>query len=201
MRDLFVDVGGPAPEMLQGADVVTEGDARSWACFSMDHTFRYLFGRQWDACAPWFVCGMKNPSIAGGQEDDPTVRRVLGFARREHCGGILVWNAGARVATDPAEWLKSDDPVGPRNHEAIRAAVKRPLLAVCVLAWGKPANKREAKILTSAKLTAVTFRRHRQIGAATKDGWPRHPLYLRADAPLVPLGDSCEHLTRNTEDR
>jgi len=110
----------------------------------------------------------------------------MGFAKREGCGGVIMWNAAALISTDPRGLLRDPDPVGDHNDLAIRAAVGRPK-AVCIAAWGKPVNKRIAALVTRAQLLACALQTHHRIGPPTKDGWPRHPLYLRADTPLEEL--------------
>lgn len=173
------------PELLTGPDVVTEGTRGSWATFSVNRCYRYLLARVWDDHTPMLVVGMLNPSKAGAYDDDPTIRRVLGFARRDQYGGVLVWNACALIATDPRELVRGDDPVGPRNYEAIRAALGASILARSVLAWGRPPNKRIRRLLERAWIEAAWRCPSWSFGEPTKQGYPRHPLYLRADTPIV----------------
>lgn len=68
-------------------------------------TYRYTLTRQFRPNAPApMVFVMLNPSTADASQDDPTIRRCLGFADREGYGAILVvnlyalraWGAGAR---------------------------------------------------------------------------------------------------------
>lgn len=44
-----------------------------------------------------------NPSKAGAEEDDPTIRKEIGFARRWGFGRLVAGNLIATVSTDP--WL------------------------------------------------------------------------------------------------
>lgn len=181
---LFPELRGPAKVLLDGDDVVTEGNVDSWAIFSADGVYRYLLGRQWDPDSAWLVVGMLNPSSAGAFRNDPTIRRLLGFARRDGYGGLLVWNAMAMIATNPHDLLKADDPAGPRNPEAIRVAMS-PVLARCVVGWGRPRNKAMVRAINRAEIEARSQRPLWRFGDPTKDGWPRHPLYLRAETPIV----------------
>ncbi len=185
MDELFPELEDGAPRLLTGDEVMTEGTARSWATFSVDRRYRYLLGRQWNPDAPWLVCGMLNPSTAGGFDDDPTIRRLLGFARRDRYGGLLVWNAAALIATDPRELTQDPDPVGPRNREAILAAIRSPTLAHIVVAWGRPRNRAIEKLVARAFMEATCARPLWRFGDLTKGGWPRHPRYLRADIPII----------------
>ena len=186
------DYTGPAPAWLTGHDVVTEGNFGSWATFSTDRQYRYLLGRVWDVDAPTFVVGMLNPSKAGGlhadgkPDNDPTITRCLGFARRERMGSLLVWNACALIATDPRELIKHEDPCGPRNHEVMAVAIGEPKPVRAVIAWGCPLNSSIKRRLQTAYANAAdSGRRLYRFGEPTKDGWPRHPLYLRSDTPIV----------------
>ncbi len=49
------------------------------------------------------LLGMLNPSKAGEKEDDPTVRKGIGFARRWGFGRLVVVNLNPIVSTDPWE--------------------------------------------------------------------------------------------------
>jgi hypothetical protein len=193
--DAFADFDQTAdpPRIMTGDDLVIEGSAGSWATFSRDRQYRYLLCRMWEPLAPILVVGMLNPSKAGGlkpdgkPDNDPTVTRCLGFARRDRYGGLLIWNAHAFIATDPRELKAAEDPQGPRNRDAIGAALGAPTLARAVIAWGRPATAAIKRSLRSAYVNAAWRRRLYRFGDPTKDGWPRHPLYLRSDTPIVRL--------------
>lgn len=189
--DLEDELNGPPPELVSGGDVVVEGTMRSWAIFSADRVYRYLLGRCWETLQPWLVVGMLNPSKAGAAKSDPTITRLLGFARRDHFGGLLVWNACALVATNPRELLIHPDPVGPRNREAIEAACGAPILAKVVVGWGRPLNRRIAQLVERARAEATVRRMIYRFGEPTKEGYPRHPLYIRADTPIVEHRPRC----------
>ena len=75
------------------------------ATFSEDRARRFDLIRDWrdEAGAPdktaLFV--MLNPSKAGETEDDPSVRKTIGFGRRWGYGRIVVVNLVPIVSTDP----------------------------------------------------------------------------------------------------
>ena len=114
--------------------------------------------------------------------DDPTVRRCIGFARRDGWSGIAVLNLYAYRATNPKALWSCDDPVGPRNDLTIRDSLLDAWGVVA--AWGVNAKPdRVQQVLgmcPKAKWTCL---------GVTKDGHPRHPLYVRGDQPLVRLVD------------
>jgi hypothetical protein len=146
------------------------------ATFSRDRRFRYRLWRGWDRSKGIVAFVMLNPSTADARHDDPTIRRCIGFARAWGFGGIEVVNLFAYRATDPRELLWVDDPIGPRNSRHIRSAVRRASLVV--LAWGAhPSVVRHAP---------MSLPRARSLGL-TRAGHPRHPLYVRRDARLVPV--------------
>ena len=168
----------------------TVPDYVSSATFSPCRKYRYDLRRRWDR-GPLMACIGLNPSTASEHDDDPTIRRVAGFAKREGCGGIVMLNLFALRSTDPKALLDGrrvrDDAVGPDNNHAIQAALVDVAVftgGVVVAAWGN----------THARLTTERVRVVRQlIGewpvmcfGTTKDGAPKHPLRLASDTPLVP---------------
>jgi hypothetical protein len=152
---------------------------RGMATLSADRAYRYLLTRRWgDGPAMCWI--MLNPSTADASEDDPTIRRCIGFARREGCEAIQVVNLFALRASDPRELLASPDPVGPGGDGFLLA---RPLSACTVAAWGAQGSLRGR----SAKVTAMLAGARLLCLGVTASGEPRHPLYVRGDAPLVPF--------------
>lgn len=177
----------PAPKLIDGDDVETRGTLAAFATFSKCGLYRYVLGRIWDEEGALLVACLLNPSTATEEELDPTLRRVRGFARRDHYGGFLIVNVFALRSTDPRklqQWLyQRQDPVGPRNDEAIVAAVERPLLAKFVAGWGRPANKAIERRMT--RVRCLPFHRHLwTFGPKTTGGFPRHPLYLKKTVPI-----------------
>lgn len=146
--------------------------------------YRYTLGRRWGVgSAATFI--MLNPSTADALQDDPTIRRCIGFAKALGCEALHVANLYAYRATKPADLWKADDPVGPENDEALRTAFRTALReqGPVIAAWGANARPLRAEFVTVlARAAGVTLT---ALGA-TKDGAPRHPLYLRADARPEP---------------
>jgi hypothetical protein len=180
----------PPPDFTK-LGCVTEGDWRSWAVFSEDRRYRYMLARVWDDHAPMMVFGMQNPSSAGAAEDDPTIRKCLGFGKRYKCGGIIVVNGAARIATNPRDLLamvkRGEDIVGEHNDVMIRTAFRGPLLAIGVGAWGAMSRTLSRKMMHS--FTAMRCARKLWCFGKTKDGEPRHPLMLSYETPLVSMTD------------
>jgi hypothetical protein len=176
--------GQPAPLLITGDDVVTRGNAAAWATFSTCGKYRYLLGRRWDDHGALLVVCMLNPSTATEKQLDPTLRRVHGFAMRDKFGGFVVVNCFAFRATYKIDLRAARDPVGPRNDEAILAAVNGPMLGKFVIGWGKPDNRKIERRMN--QVLALPLRRKPfTFGEKTKHGHPRHPLYVKGTQPFL----------------
>jgi hypothetical protein len=141
--------------------------------------YRYTLTRRWANDGPTATFIMLNPSTADAEQDDPTIRRCLGFAKALGCGRLIVGNLYAYRATKPADLWLAADPVGPDNDATLAALADTdgPLIA----AWGinaKPARVGAALTLLGPKLTAL---------GVTKQGAPRHPLYLPGTVRPTPF--------------
>ncbi len=146
------------------------------ACLSDDGRYRYQLDRWW-ASGDRLVWVMLNPSTADAAVDDPTIRRVRGFTRREGYDGFVVVNLFALRATNPAQLTAVEDPEGPANRDRLAAILNRPVDVV--VAWGaNPAAVPMADLIRTWRPDA------RSLGH-TKAGAPRHPLYVRRDQPLT----------------
>ncbi len=156
------------------------GDLYSGARFSPCRRYRYELWRRWND-APMCNFVMLNPSTADEEKNDRTVTRCIRFAQRWKYGGLYVTNVFAWRATDPAVLKTLDDPVGPGNDHAVRAAAE--MSRFIVAAWSDLAtmDSHATKVLTM--LSAI---RDVHCLGRTKAGNPRHPLYIKADfKPLI----------------
>jgi hypothetical protein len=150
------------------------------AIISPDGIYRYHLTRRWNA-GPLLPFIMLNPSTADADIDDPTIRRCMGFAKRERASGIVVGNVYAFRATKPTDLWKAQDPHGPENDAALRRIAAESLLdgVPIVCAWGAHASNanRHIAILQAAGASLVCL-------GKTKHGAPRHPLYVKGNQPL-----------------
>ena len=170
-----------APERLV-RDVAPDLTGHSEAVFNESRTHRYLLVRRWMP-GRRLTFLMLNPSTAGATEDDPTLRRCAGFARREGYAAVALVNLFALIAVSPRDLRCHPDPVGPRNDEFIRGHC-RPGWTV-VAAWGAHgALSRRAAVVTADLLARGV---NLCCLGTTKAGEPRHPLYLPAATPLMPF--------------
>lgn len=161
-------------------------ETRKGAVISGCGQYRYRLTRTWDETMPVAYWVMLNPSTADADLDDPTVRRCVGFARAWGCGGVDVRNLFALRATDPRELRASRDPVGPDNDALhLGDLPARSLPGPVVAAWGTHGilMGRCYRVATDLKRRGVDW----QCLGLTKGGHPRHPLYVAASQPLLPL--------------
>lgn len=156
---------------------------RSAAVFSDCRRYRYLLTREWAPGLPSLCVIGLNPSTADETTDDPTIRRCIGFAKREGMGGLVMLNLFAWRATDPRDMKRALDPIGPAN-DAVIEAVTLDRLVLC--AWGVHGAYRLRDAAVIARL-AQLGRQTVSLGT-TKAGQPKHPLYLAAATPFVQFG-------------
>lgn len=140
--------------------------------------FRYLLWRKWDSTGDTLAVVMLNPSTADACDDDPTIRKVVGFAKRAKFGRVEVLNLFALRATDPKVLIReAGDRFGPNNFKYLeRHAQGRDVL----VGWG--ANVEHRSLFAShhsarAWLKKASPRSVSCLGT-TSGGFPRHPLMV-----------------------
>lgn len=132
--------------------------------------YRYELSRSWNHELPRCIFIGLNPSTADGLEDDPTIRRLVGFAEAWGYGRFDIINLFALRSKDPAVLRDHPDPVGPDNHQFIVAACDSKLLTIAM--WGKGGEYRQqARFIERLFPELMCFGKN-------KDGSPKHPLYL-----------------------
>jgi hypothetical protein len=155
------------------------------AVFSPDGRYRPLMRRWLGNPFPdryLLFIGM-NPSTADAEVNDPTCAREWSFTRREGYAAMAKANVGDYRATDPKMLLKPGVVASsPENLPTIREAAHG--AAKVILCHGK-LNKALAPA-GEALIAALVEDGHDLWCFGTNgDGSARHPLYLRADTPLV----------------
>ena len=159
------------------ATLFTE-ETYSTATLSPCGRYRYDLTRRWGD-GPTLLWVMLNPSTADASEDDPTIRRCIGFSKRDGYGSLTVVNLFAYRATDPKALVTVVDPEGPDNWWHIQQAVRSS--DAVVFAWGAAQIPREHHIWHGGALIPSPL-----CLGHTKKGAPRHPLYVKGDQPFVP---------------
>lgn len=149
----------------------------SVAVYSDCERYRYSLTRVWDAAGARVAFVMLNPSTATEVQNDPTVERCERRARAMGFGAFCVVNIFAYRATDPKDMRRTDDPIGPQNDAAIQDACAQAGQVIC--AWGTHGAHLSRGAIVADMLRGQGFTLH-HLGL-TKDGAPKHPLYIGYD--------------------
>ena len=154
------------------------------ALISPNGRFRYWLTRGTPGRRVCFV--MLNPSTADAEQDDPTIRRCLGFMESWGFSELLVLNLYGFRATDPKDLKANHYPPGPDNGDHWRELLPTAGLVVC--AWGVNAQQHQVDYFrrVAARLEIPLY-----CLGVTADEQPRHPLYLKADSLPEPWRPSC----------
>ncbi len=167
--------------------LAVDPDTVSAAEFSDCRRYRWWLERRWDgqpigSGGHVAMIGM-NPSTADLAVNDPTVAGCIKRARLWGFGAFVMLNAFGYRSTDQAGLLSIGDAVGAGNDAAI---LRFSATAVrVVVGWGKPPKplagrgRQVAALLATIGVQPLCF-------AVNADGSPKHPLYVRHDAPLIP---------------
>jgi len=157
--------------------------------------YRYRLTRWWSAPGksptnPMGFVGL-NPSTADSSLDDATIRTLVRLAVREGYSGLLVVNLFALRATNPEELYAHPDPVCEPTAQGrdVMAESLSNMTSTCqlvVLGWGTRGTYLDRQI-DADHMIRGWFPGHVRVLGWTKNGQPRHPLYMRNDAPLIPL--------------
>jgi len=158
----------------------------SGAVFSSCRLYRYKLWRNWSFDSALFpqdnfayvaFIGL-NPSTADEHQDDPTIRRCIRFARDWGYDAMVMLNLFAYRATEPADMKAIDEPkcVIANNDYAIAQTAHD--AALTVACWGVHGEHKQRGERVRTILDEVCTLQH---FGETRDGHPRHPLYLRAD--------------------
>lgn len=149
------------------------------ASLSGDGVHRYALSREWSGGTGLCAFIGLNPSTADACNDDPTIRRCVGFAHDWGYAGIRVVNLFSLRTKSPAMLKLADYPHcigGARNEQTIRECVDA--CRIVVVAWGVHGGyrNRAAEVLEALSGTEIYH-----LGLTTQ-GQPRHPLYMPRSA-------------------
>jgi hypothetical protein len=170
---------------------------RGMAEFSPGGHYRHWLSRSWDdlevglftvyngskpisGITPYVLWIGMNPSTAEGDIDDPTIRKEMHFTRRLGFTSYIKCNVMDYRATYPIELSLLKEPSSPKNLDHISKFAKD--AAIIMAAWG--ALPKSLSKYADDVLATIPYRIYAM--GLTKDGSPRHPLYLRNDAqPII----------------
>lgn len=136
--------------------------------------YSYRLWRTWDESKPLVAFIMLNPSTDDETEDDPTIRRCIGYADDWGFGSLIVGNLFALRATDPQE-LYQHPRTGRSTKRRAPCRARRREQRSDSRSVGRPRRpprprERGAEIIISPLYAHDT----------TKEGQPVHPLYQPA---------------------
>ncbi len=161
------------------------------AVFSLCRSYRYLLEREVAPTGDLFqqhkgdvvsFC-MLNPSKAAEDGiEDPTSRKIQGFAQRLGFRRVRIVNLYAWVSTDPGLLKTVKDPVGPDNDRYI---VEGTAGGPVICGWGKNAEPARARHVLGLLNAAGRETFALQLNG---DGTPQHPLYIGYDRTPIPFG-------------
>jgi hypothetical protein len=152
------------------------------AKFDESGKYRYSLWRTWSLYQPHIVYVLLNPSTADEHRNDPTLRRCIEFARAWQFGSVEVVNLFAYRAPNANELLKIYDPVGVENNYYLTQAIEQ--CSTVVVGWGTNGTLfgRDRQVLSMLSVMKEVY-----CLGATRDGHPRHPLYVKGETTLVPF--------------
>ncbi len=147
---------------------------------SDDWRYRYWLSRRLSMGERAVLFVGLNPSTADAHQDDPTIRRAVGFARQWGFDWLYMGNLNAWRATNP-KLLPKDDltAVGPFNQDTLHWLTHKAELVVA--AWGQTKLNNYAATL-GRRILALP---HTRCFGFNKNGSPMHPLYLPKTTPLI----------------
>ncbi|KKK60749.1 hypothetical protein LCGC14_3021250 [marine sediment metagenome] len=159
------------------------GEGISGALFSDENRrFRYALWRIWQPDGDKLLFIGLNPSTANDVKDDPTIRRLIRFAKSWGFGGLFAGNLFSLVTADPAVlWFSSSkEEVNGPNDIALKqmSGLSRKVM----VGWGNQgiyAGTRPEEVLALIGQPVFCIKR-------TKEGQPFHPLYMPLSSQLVP---------------
>jgi hypothetical protein len=162
---------GPLGDTMIENDFI---DMVKYAIIDKSTKYRYLLGRFWKQGGEGrCVFLMLNPSTADAMVEDPTIRRCMTFARAWGYKQLDVLNLFAFRATQPVNLPRSVEAVGPSNDYYITNVCREAKLVVA--AWGV-----HGAILNRDVEVASGLLKDRELHClgTTKEGQPKHPLYI-----------------------
>lgn len=124
---------------------------------------------------------MLNPSTADAEQDDATIRKVVGFSRRWGYAQARVVNLYALRATDCRELKRHVSPFGELNKDYLEAA-----LLECdrvVVGWGRGSKLPDREM--ADYMSRLAQRQQMWCLGVCADGQPVHPLMISYDRELI----------------
>lgn len=141
--------------------------------------YRYWLTRDWDESLPRVCFVMLNPSTADASQDDPTIRKCMAFVRAWGCGGLDVRNLFPFRSPSPKVMMKARNPTGGALGDSALCVLKP--FKYIVVAWGT-----DGGFLNRDRRALDIIGQPVHCLGVTKDGYPKHPLYIKGDTQPIP---------------
>lgn len=153
---------------------------------SENQKYRFLLGKQGKKM---LVCCGVNPSTARPDDLDPTMKRVESLAKNHGYDGYVMINLYPLRETVPENLPEERDQViSDVNMEIIKNLFRSFAGEIHIwAAWGTAVEKRaylKECLQEIVSLAEVYDCKWYRMGDLTKDGHPRHPLYLSNDCKM-----------------
>ena len=133
-----------------------------------------------------------NPSTANESEDDPTIRRCMGFAKEWGFAKMYMGNLFSYVTAYPKELtVENCTEYDKENRESLKQMARESLRVV--YCWGNNGwIRNQGKIIAEyvdmqSNLSPVCF-------GLNQNGTPKHPLYLPKNAEVIKWYDPDQNL-------
>lgn len=170
-------------------------DLLSGARFSEDGIYRYALWRFWnwravrdgEALVVMFI--MANPSKAGAFRNDPSTIKCARYGQAWGYGGMYIGNMYGKADTySQFTGLGEEELIGEKTDEWLM--VMRNSSAMHIAAWGFMGGYHPER----AKAVRAMFPELHHLGLS-KDGLPKHPLYLPANLEPTRWDDEIQSVS------
>lgn len=148
------------------------------AVLSPDRVYRYKLWRRWGPGPMVMWIGL-NPSTADEHMDDPTIRRMISFARAWGFDALTTCNLFGLVSPHPDDLKTAHNPLGDNDGHLRQVANAADTIVCCWGAFDVGSRARDVvRLLYGHELHCL---------GTNQDGSPKHPLYLKASTALEPF--------------
>lgn len=155
-------------------NILTEDNG---AEFSECRKYRYALWRIWNTEKPKIMFIGLNPSTANEASNDPTIRRVISFAKEWGYGGVYMMNCFPYVSTNPDDLIHIGSNL---TNDRWLVKVSKECNEV-IFAWGNFKIVKER----ARDLDLMMMFPDAKALVINKDGSPRHPLYV--SSKIIPV--------------
>ena len=170
----------------------------SFCLFSDCRSYRWILKRELIKGTKTVIFIGLNPSTADSFHNDRTLSRIINFCSKWDYKNIYIINLFGLISKSPSKLLKSKDPVGKYNDLITLQMLEfwsENVNCDLWLGWGNKGtlNNRDNKVQKIIKrlsyLNETENNCHKRIYSLglSKQGNPRHPLYMSNESFLKPF--------------